>query len=67
MPHRTTSISSIAVHMVARELGSASPICPSQHSWLGMTLLKIVEMTMKIRHLSVGEVDDIRVVACKRE
>ncbi|GJJ14167.1 hypothetical protein Clacol_008428 [Clathrus columnatus] len=67
IPHRNTSVSSIAIHMVAHELGSPAPICPTQHSWLGMTLLKIVEMTMKLRFISFGEIEDIRTVGRKRE
>ncbi|GJJ08141.1 hypothetical protein Clacol_002349 [Clathrus columnatus] len=67
IPQRTTSISSIAIHMVAQELGSPTPICPTQHSWLGITLLKIVEMTVKLRLLSFGEIEDITMVGWKRE
>ncbi|KIJ52738.1 hypothetical protein M422DRAFT_25810 [Sphaerobolus stellatus SS14] len=54
----SASISSIAIHLVAKELGAEEPTCPGQHSWLGVHLLKIVEMTLKVRKSDSDRADD---------
>jgi len=68
----TASTSSIAIYLVAKELGAEKPTCPEQHAWLGVNLLRIVEMTVKLRQgagvgLTRGEVDAIWSVGVRRQ
>ena len=44
---------SIAIINIAQELAYSK--CPSQHAWLGIHLLRIVELTLKLRPLSSKE------------
>jgi hypothetical protein len=52
------------IWLVARELAYAQ--CKYQHSWLGVWLLRIVEMSLRLRSLSHAEIRAIRELAARR-
>ncbi|KIJ45256.1 hypothetical protein M422DRAFT_47042 [Sphaerobolus stellatus SS14] len=54
----------VAIIEIAHELAYSS--CPSQHSWLGICLLRIVELTLRLRSLTNGEFDAIMELAARR-
>lgn len=57
---------------MASELGAEEPTCKEQHPWLGVNLLRIVELTLKLREeetigLTSGELDAIWGIGIRRE
>ncbi|KAF8506199.1 hypothetical protein BU17DRAFT_71381 [Hysterangium stoloniferum] len=55
----------IAIRIVARELAYSK--CVTQHPWLAVQLIRIVELTLTIRPLSESELAAIWELACRRE
>lgn len=67
-----SAVSSVVIHLVASELGAEEPTCKEQHPWLGVNLLRIVELTLKLREeeaigLTSGELDAIWGIGIRRE
>ena len=56
--------SATVICLIARELAYAK--CTFQHSWLGIWLLRIVEMSLRARNLSDLEVETIQELAIRR-
>ncbi|KAF8520997.1 hypothetical protein JB92DRAFT_2893550 [Gautieria morchelliformis] len=54
----------VTIRLVARELAYGR--CAAQHGWLGVDLLRIVEMVMGLRKLTEGEQVSIRELAARR-
>jgi hypothetical protein len=55
----------VVIGLIARELAYAK--CSFQHSWLGIWLLRIVEMSLRVRNLSRIEIRAIKELAVRRE
>ena len=54
----------ITIRLVARELAYGK--CSAQHGWLGVDLLRIVEMVVALRRLTEGELVAIKELAVRR-